>query len=139
MTNIYRYELQRRLDTDSKFSNVSVLALDPGYIGSTGISRNAPLGAKISVFIIWILGFIMPLFSANSLMRTATKNGDDLLRVAFNREAFGEFPKCLYVDGSVLYRTPENVRDEGKQRGLWRESLPLAGIKDGDTVLEKWK
>lgn len=79
------------------------------------------------------------LWASNSLIRTNTRNGDDLLRVCFDREAFGEYPKALYIDGKVLYHAPKEAQDVEVQKRLWKESLVCAGVKEDDTVLEKWE
>lgn len=94
---------------------------------------------KIILTLLWVLGYICTLFSSNPLIRTASKNGDDLLRVCFDKKAFGQYPKAAYVNGSVLSHTPKEANDEEKQKQLWEGSLKLANIREGDTVLENWK
>ena len=61
------------------------------------------------------------------------------MTLCFDREKFGEYPKALYVDGGVLYKTVPEANDEGLQRRLWKESLGFAGVKEGETVLKDWK
>jgi hypothetical protein len=134
----YRYELQRRLNTDPTLSNISVIGLDPGWV-STAIGRNSPMNTAI----IWTFQYLAPVlnyFWPNHYVRTATKTGDDLVRVCFDQEKFGEYPKALYVDGSEIEaRMNEEARDEKKREKLWKGSLRYAGIKEYDTVLVGWK
>ena len=101
--------------------------------------RNSPLMVKITWPIIELVGYIMTLFMSNPLLRTPAKTGADFLRVCFDRKAFGEFPKARYVDGSELYRTPKVADDEKQQKRLWEDSLKLANVKGGETVLENWE
>ncbi|TVY41050.1 Protochlorophyllide reductase A-like protein, partial [Lachnellula occidentalis] len=137
---MWMYEFQRRLDADSKLSNIAVLGLDPGWVGGTDITRNSPLTVKFFFEnILNLVGYIMSFFSSNPLIRTASKAGADLLRVCFDKKAFGEFPKARYINGSELYHTPEEAGDEKQQKSLWEESLKLVGIKGDDTILDNWK
>jgi hypothetical protein len=134
-----RYEFQRRLDADPKFSNIAVLGLDPGWVGGTEIIRNSSLMEKLVFPVLQLLSHIIALFLSNPLIRTPSKTGADLLRVCFDNKAFGEFPKATYVNGSELYHTPPEADDKKQQNQLWEGSLKLANIKGGDTVLEKWE
>ena len=76
---------------------------------------------------------------ADPLFRTPSKNGKDMLRACFDTKAFGEYPKAAYIDGSAMSHTPEWANDEEKQRNLWKESLEVAKVKDGETALKDWK
>lgn len=136
---IQRYEFQRRLDADPMLSKIAVLGHDPGWVGGTGISRNSIFLVQIFLkVVVWALGYVFALFSSNPLMRTAAKNGDDLLRVCFDDSAFGEFPKAKYINGSVLHTTPKEAEDKSRQAEVWKESLKFAKVKAGDTVLVDW-
>lgn len=73
------------------------------------------------------------------MIRTPGKNGKFLLAVCFDREKFGEYPKALYVDGGVLYKTVPEANDEKLQKELWEKSLVFARVKEGETVLKGWK
>lgn len=138
MLILIRYELQRRLDADPELSNISVLGLDPGWVGATGIFRDHSPGIKIFMGIMRIFAAVLALISSNPLLRTPSRVGKDMLRVCFDKKAFGEYPKALYVNGSVLSVTPEYANDEAKQKELWEGSLKLAKIRGGDTVLKHW-
>jgi hypothetical protein len=134
-----RYELQRRLNADSQLSNIAVLGLDPGWVGGTQIARNSPFIVTILLFILWLVGHITVLFWSNPLIRTAAKNGDDLLRVCFDKAGQNESLKAAYVNGTVVSATPKEAENKEKQDELWAGSLKLANINDGDTVLENWR
>jgi hypothetical protein len=89
-----------------------------------------------------IMRYVAPVlcqFLANPLFRTPSRNGKDMLRACFDKKAFGEYPKAVYIDGSVMSETPEWANDEAKQRELWKGSLELAKVKDGETVLKDWR
>lgn len=136
----FRYELQRRLDADPSLHNISVLGHDPGWVGGTGMVRNVPWKVKITLgIIIWALGYIVAPFSSNPLIRTASANGNFLLMACFDTAVFGDRPKAKYLNGAVVGTTPPLANDEVKQKELWKGSLDLAGVKDGDTVLKNWR
>ena len=82
---------------------------------------------------------IISVFASNPLLRTPSRTGKDMLRVCFDKKTFGEYPKAAYVNGSVMSHTPEYANDEAKQKELWKGSLELASIKEGDTVLQDWR
>ncbi|TVY51962.1 Protochlorophyllide reductase A-like protein [Lachnellula cervina] len=137
---MWMYEFQRRLDADPKLSNIAVLGLDPGWVGGTELARNCPPVARwFFLNILNLLGYITAFFSSNPLIRTTSKTGADFLRVCFDKKAFGEFPKARYINGSELYYTPEEARDEEQQKLLWEGSLKLVGLKGDDTILDNWK
>jgi len=47
----------------------------------------------------------------------------------------GEFPKAVYLDGSKVVLPSLECRDEVKQEALWRDSLGLVGLGEGETAL----
>lgn len=135
-----RYELQRRVDLDTKLHGISILALDPGGMPGTGMVRDSPF------YIRFILGSVLPLFlgiinylAPSVPFRKPKRSGGDLLRVALDEEEVGKYPKAVNFNGRVVEDTSPETRDERKQKELWEGSLSLAGIKEGDTVLENWK
>jgi NAD(P)-dependent dehydrogenase (short-subunit alcohol dehydrogenase family) len=135
---IRRYEFQRRLDADPRLSKIAVLGHDPGWVGGTDISRTSNVFVQFFLkVIVRGLAYVFTLFS-NPLMRTAAKNGNDLLGVCFDDQAFGEFPKAKYINGSVLHTTPEETKDERRQEEVWKESLKFAKVNAGETVLVDW-
>lgn len=89
-----------------------------------------------------VMKFVAPLLcllQQNPLFRTPSKNGKDVLRACFNTKDVGEYPKAVYIDGTVVAPTPKWANDEAKQKEVWQGSLKLAGIKEGDTALKNWR
>ncbi|KAK0108672.1 hypothetical protein ONS95_003464 [Cadophora gregata] len=135
----WMHELQRRINTDPSLSNISIIGHDPGWIGATNLTRNGDPTVKISFACIKFVARFAWIFSSNPMLRTPERNGGYLLTLCFDRTKFGEFPKALYVDGGVLYKTVPEANDEGLQKRLWKESLGFVGVKEGETVLRDWK
>ena len=135
-----RYELQRRLSADPALSDISLVSVDPGGMG-TGIARDAPL--IIRIIIAWIIPALAPIMvwmQPNGSLRTPAKSAADLLRASFDESApLGKHPKALYLNGSEVGPVAIEAKDEKKQRELWEGSLQYAGIKEGDTILKSWK
>jgi hypothetical protein len=71
--------------------------------------------------------------------RTTRRSGGDLLYAALDEEELGKHPKAVNLNGRVREDTSPETRDTVKQKELWASSLAFAGIKQGDTVLEKWQ
>jgi hypothetical protein len=135
-----RYELQRRLNLDPTLSKVSVISLDPGTMAGTGIARSSPLYIRILMsYILVAIQYIMVSFSPNGMMRGPKKSADDLLLACFDEKELGEYPKSVYLTGSKKIDSSVESRDEEKQRRLWKDSLKLARIKDGETALKDWQ
>ena len=134
-----RYELQRRLNTDPGLSNVSILGYDPGWVGATGIFRDQSWGVNAFMFLVQCFAVLLCMLQENPLFRTPAKTGRDVLRACFDKKDVGEYPKALYVDGTVVIPTPRWANDETKQREAWKGSLELIGMKEGDTALRDWK
>jgi len=134
----HRYELQRRLDVDPDLSKISVISVDPGGM-ATRLSRRGPL------WILFITRILMPaleaiisLFTLNGFLRTTMKSGGDVLKACFDEETLGEYPKAVYLDGIRRAESSKESMDVEKQKALWADSLKLAAIKDGDTVLKDY-
>jgi hypothetical protein len=109
-------------------------------MAGTGMVRDSPF------LIRFILGSVLPLFlgiinflAPSVPFRTTTRSGGDLLYAALDEEEIGKYPKAVNLNGRVVEDTSPETRDETKQKELWEGSLSLAGIKQGDTVLENWK
>ena len=86
----------------------------------------------------WV-SILLCLLLENPLFRTPAKTGRDVLRACFGKKDAGEYPKALYLDGTVVKPTPRWANDEAKQKELWAGSLKLVGMKEGDTVLKHWR
>ena len=135
---IARHELQRRLNDDRKLSNISILGYDPGWVPASSIFRDQTSAVKGFMA---VMGLITPLLCRllkNPLFRTPARNGRDVLRACFDKKEIGEYPKALYIDGTVITQTPKWANDEGQQKDVWKGSLELVGLKEGDTALENW-
>ena len=132
-----RYELQRRLSSDPALSDISVLSVDPGGMG-TAIAREAPF--LIQLLMDWIIPLLAPILvrlQPNGSFRTPAKSAVDLLRACFDETPpVGKHPKSLYLNGSEVGPVTPEAKDEKKQKELWEGSLGYAGIKEGDTVLK---
>ena len=88
------------------------------------------LGAVISI-ITWL--------QPHGSYRTPWKSAGDLLAASFDKKQHGRYPQGLYLDGSQKAQAAREATEEQKQRSLWIASLKMAGLKDGDTVLENWQ
>ena len=103
------------------------------------IARDSPLATR---FVIAILTFLLPFlnFCFPSLpFRTTQKSADDLYFASFDEKELGIHPKAVTLDGSKRLVTSEESRDEEKWERLWEGSVKLVGLKEGDTVLAKWR
>ncbi|KAH7327107.1 hypothetical protein BKA65DRAFT_62351 [Rhexocercosporidium sp. MPI-PUGE-AT-0058] len=137
---MWMYELQRRLDSDPALSNISILSMDPGAMGGTGITkRSGPM-------IRFITGYLVPFFQhisvwlyPNGPLRPTWKSAQDLMLASFDENYLGTHPKATYLNGSVKAISSVESRDEAKQKQLWDESVQLAMIRDGETALKNWK
>ena len=116
------------------------MALDPGGMPGTGITRDAPWLIQL------IMGRVMPLFlgiinylAPSMPFWTPERSGGDLLCAALDEEKLGKHPKAVTLDGRVKNVTSPESRDENKQKELWQGSLALAEIKESDTILSNWK
>ncbi|TVY51697.1 WW domain-containing oxidoreductase, partial [Lachnellula cervina] len=134
---MFMYELQRKLSADPALSKISVLSLDPGAMGGTGLLRDSPAFVRfLTSYLLYYLQPLMVLLKPNGMARTPKKSGHDLLLACFDEKYLGEYPKALYLGGSEKATPSVEARDEEKQRKLWAESLKFAKIVDGDTVLK---
>lgn len=130
-----QHELQARLLRSGANSRICVLGVDPGAMPS-GIVRRGPL--YIRVLLYQIIFPIMLFFNAGGeMVRTPARSAGDVLEAASGAVGEGgELPRDLYFDGRKLCETSEESRDAGKRAVVWRETVKLAGWKEGDTVLE---
>jgi hypothetical protein len=92
----YRYELQRRLNADDALSNISILAVDPGLMGGTKLTRNGLMILKIISQVAYLFQDIIVWLRPNGLLRSPKKSGADLLRGAFDEEELGEHLKAVF-------------------------------------------
>ena len=133
MLTLDRYGLQNRLDKDPRLSNISIVAMDPGAVGGTGLFAAHTFPA----WMWFILYYLMPLMQAiavwfmpNGPIRTPQQVGKDLVLAGWNKNLTG----ATYVDGRIVRDSSPETHDAVKQGKLWEGSLRLVGLKDGETV-----
>lgn len=108
-------------------------------MGGTGITRLSDgIIRFLTQVVIPLLQEIFILFQPNGMLRPARKSGADLLLACFDESYLGEYPKAVYLDGSARAEPSVESRDEKKQRQLWVDSVKLARVRDGETVLKRW-
>ncbi|KAI2617081.1 putative short-chain dehydrogenase [Hypoxylon sp. NC1633] len=137
------YELQRRLDRDTALNDISVLAIDPGSMGTGIARRSSSWFLRVVMFrvVIPILGAVMVYFWPNGTWRTLDKSSGDVVSAAFNLAPppLSERPKSLYLDGSKRGEHSSEASDPLKGQAVWKGSVKYADLKEGDTVLQDWK
>jgi hypothetical protein len=130
-----RYGLQNRLQKDHRLSKISIVAMDPGAVGGTGLFQAHTFPA----WMWFILFYLMPLmqtiavwFMPNGPIRTPHQVGKDLVFAGWNENLKG----ATYLDGQMVRDSSPETHDAVKQGKLWEGSLRLVELKDGETVLE---
>ncbi|USW53358.1 Putative NAD(P)-binding domain superfamily [Septoria linicola] len=133
---MFMYELQRRLDSNPQLWNVSLLALDPGTMGGTGLVRSGSLPVRLLMkYMVPPITWIAQIFQPNGLLRTPYKSGSGLLHATLDEASIGKHPKALYLDGTALAQPCAEAQDQSKQRRLWDCSLRLARVRKEDALL----
>ncbi|ROW17426.1 hypothetical protein VPNG_00983 [Cytospora leucostoma] len=132
---MFMHELQRRVDRDPELSNICVLGTDPGTM-STPFIRYAPWIIRVLIFriIFPIILFLKP----DGPVRTTDQSAIYTLQAAFD-SSFGEFPKDLYFNGTEPRETSAESRDAQKRDLVWKTSVRLAQLKEGETILGDWQ
>ncbi|KAH9903912.1 hypothetical protein F4778DRAFT_71996 [Xylariomycetidae sp. FL2044] len=136
---MFMRELQKRLNSDPVLSKISVLGLDPGAM-PTDICRRDSFATRVLVMKV-LMPLINPIcvyFWPNGTFRTPAKSGKDALRAAFDTETLGEYPKDVYLNGSDAWKPSKESDNESKREELWRDSVALANIVEGETALTRW-
>ncbi|KAL2285646.1 hypothetical protein FJTKL_07666 [Diaporthe vaccinii] len=132
-----QHELQARLDAGTA-RRICALGVDPGTL-STGMQRLAPWFIRVLLFKV-IYPLILFFNPDTNVLRTPARSAGDVLEAAFGTVGEGgKPPRDLYFDGRVLVETGEESRDAAKRALVWAETAKLAGLKDGETVLENWR
>ncbi|KAK2610239.1 hypothetical protein N8I77_003689 [Diaporthe amygdali] len=136
-----QHELQARLDADVNAAalggRICVLGVDPGTM-SSGMQRLAPWLIRVLLFQL-IYPLVLYFNPDSRAVRAPRRSAGDVLEAAFGVGEGGELPKDQYFDGRALVETGEESRDAVKRALVWRETVKLAGLKDGDTVLANWR
>lgn len=98
-------------------------------------------------------------FSPNGLLRTPAKSGRDVLRAVLSptavlvgssssssdsskdssKNSSSSPPKGLYFNGDLLAQTATEARDAVRTAALWHDSVRLAALQEGETVLQDWR
>ncbi|KAI0012534.1 putative short-chain dehydrogenase [Xylariaceae sp. FL0662B] len=132
-----QHELQVRLDAEPAPSRICVLGVDPGTMIS-GLQRLAPWVIRVLIFKV-ILPLVL-LFSTNTgAVRPPSRSAADVLEAAFGAEDGGGLPKDMYFDGEIPLETSAESRDAAKRELVWKETVKLAGLKPGETVLTNYQ
>ncbi|KAI0479231.1 putative short-chain dehydrogenase [Xylariaceae sp. FL0804] len=136
-----QHELQARIDVEadapSGLGRVCVVGVDPGAMRS-GMQRHAGWFIRVLVFGI-IYRFLVWLNPYNGAVRPTSRSAGDVLQAAFTAGEDGVPPKDRYFDGRTPLETSEESRDPVKREMVWRETVRLSGLKEGETVLTKWQ
>ncbi|KAL8824249.1 MAG: hypothetical protein Q9191_005187 [Dirinaria sp. TL-2023a] len=135
-----RFELQRRLASSSRLSNISVVSVDPGAMPNTGLVKDA--SPMIQFLLHYVLGSVISIVTwlrPNGDYRTPWKSAGDLLNASFNETDYGKHPQALYLNGSAKAKAGAEARNEQYQKEMWKASVRMARLEEGDTVLENWQ
>lgn len=133
-----QHELQGRLTASAATQRICVLGVDPGTM-SSGMQRLAPWFIRVLLFKV-IYPLILFFSPGTNVLRTPARSAGDVLEAAFGVVGEGgEPPRDLYFDRRTLVETGEESRDAAKRALVWAETAKLAGLKDGETVLENWR
>jgi len=131
-----QHELQTRLNADSFLGKISIVGVDPGAM-ITGMVRRASWFIRVFLF-----KFVYPLMqylNPNGSIRSTSRSAGDVLEAAFEIGEDGGPPKDRYYDGRTPLTTSEESRDPRKRKLVWNETVKLAGLREGDTVLANWQ
>lgn len=128
------YELQQRMDQEAALKNIRVLGVDPGAMIS-GLQRLAPWVIRVLIykFIYPVLIYLHP---NNGHIRPTRRSADDVLEVAFGSR---ELQKDVYFEDRQPFETSAEARDGQKRKLVWTETVRLAQLKEGDTILSDWE
>jgi hypothetical protein len=106
----------------------------------SGIARrNNDFMMCFNIALMHVLAPLITWFMPNGAVRTPYKSAGDVLRCAFDTKELGEYPKALYLNGTLPLEPSKEAKDEGKTGMLWKDSIRYTGMKEGDTVLKNWQ
>lgn len=109
-------------------------------MGGTGLTKTSPLFIRfLTLILLPLMQGISVWLSPNGFMRPPWKSAADLMLASFDEKYLGQHPKAVYLDGSEKATPAAEARDEKKQKQLWEESIKIARVRDGDTVLKNWQ
>ncbi|KAI1442793.1 putative short-chain dehydrogenase [Annulohypoxylon stygium] len=132
-----QHELQARLNTDPSLNKICVLGVDPGTMLS-GLQRYASWPIRVLLFQV-IYPIVLYLWPETGPVRPMSRSAGDVLEAAFMAGDGGEGMKDKYFNGREPFETSEESRDEEKRKLVWSETVKIAGLTEGETVLENWQ
>ncbi|KAK9423234.1 putative Ketoreductase (KR) domain-containing protein [Seiridium unicorne] len=132
-----QHELQTRLNADATLRKICLLGVDPGGM-ITSMTRYAPWVIRVLVAKV-IYPALLYINSNNGVVRPTSRSAGDILEAAFRSGEEGQLPKDKYYDGREPLETSEESRDEAKRKLVWEETVKLAGLREGETVLSNWQ
>ncbi|KAK7964351.1 short-chain dehydrogenase [Apiospora saccharicola] len=149
-----QHELQARLDADldPNLNKVCVVGVDPGPM-ATGMQRLAPWVIRVLFFkvVFPMMAYLAP---GRAFLNPKSRAAGDVLGAAGLGLGLGSgessaegregregaaLPKGGYFQNGVPMETSEESRDVAKRALVWRETVKLTGMKEGETVLKNWK
>ncbi|KAI2610569.1 putative short-chain dehydrogenase [Hypoxylon sp. NC1633] len=129
-------ELQRRLDSDPKLSNISVVGVDPGMMATNFTTGTLNWLLRLIFFIVTQIASRL---SPNGMFRSPHKSANDVLSAALGTESpIGERPKGSYFNGDDRKEISGEAKDQDKRASVWRASVQYAGLTEGQTCLVNW-
>ncbi|OTA56033.1 putative short-chain dehydrogenase [Hypoxylon sp. EC38] len=131
-----QHELQTRLDADAALNKICIVGVDPGTMIS-GLQRSA--GWFIRVFLFQVIYPIILYINPNGPIRSTSRSAGDVLEAVFGVGEGGELPKDKYFNGRVPLETSEESKDATKRQLVWKETVRLTSLKEGETVLANWQ
>ncbi|KAI0202435.1 putative short-chain dehydrogenase [Astrocystis sublimbata] len=133
-----QHELQVRLGADPALNNICIFGLDPGTMIS-GLQRLAPWFIRVLLFMV-VYPLVLYLNPDNGPVRPTSRSASDALELAFGSVGDeGGLSDVRYFDGRTQLETSREARDPAKRELVWTETVKLAGLKEGETVLTKWQ
>ncbi|KAI2466713.1 putative short-chain dehydrogenase [Annulohypoxylon bovei var. microspora] len=130
-------ELQRRLDADPALKGISLVAIDPGSMG-TGLVRRGNWFLRTILFpiIVPLLAPLLTWLNPNGGVRTVSKSSNDVAAAAFEA---GPRLRGKYLNGSELLDVVPEALDDKKRAMVWRDSVKYTQLTEHDTPLVDWK
>ncbi|KAI1266397.1 putative short-chain dehydrogenase [Xylariaceae sp. FL1019] len=127
-------ELQRRLDQDPSLEHVSIVGIDPGCMGNTGLCRRGNWFTRKVMFPILVPAltpFVM-WYNPNGTFRTVRKSSRDILEAAFGTD---DSVRGRYLNGTELQDVVPEAADSEKRLMVWRDSVRYTELTNADTCL----
>jgi hypothetical protein len=72
----------------------------------------------------------------NGVLRTNTKSARDLVMACFDSQDYGNTSEAIFLNGTDKVMSSKESMNEAKQEQLWKDSVRLLGLREGDTVLK---